>query len=79
MTLIEMMGPLYPPAAHTRAPKFMLLWENGVVMTEEKEVGELAPTGQRRKSVVLLVTLDRLSHAHTQTNIIMSLSPRTLK
>lgn len=36
-----------------------------------KEVGELAPTGQRRKSVVLLVALDGLSHAHEPTNIIM--------
>lgn len=47
---------------------------------QEKEVGELAPTGQCRKSVVLLVTLDRLSHAHLPTNIITcALSPRTLK
>ena len=40
-------------------------------LLQEKEVGELAPTGQHRKSVVLLVTLGGLSHAHRTTNIIM--------
>lgn len=41
-------------------------------MTEagEKEVGELTPTGQRRKSAVLLVSLDGLLIL-AQTNIIM--------
>lgn len=41
-------------------------------LSQIQDVGELAPTGQHSKSVVLLVSVDKLSHAHTLTNIIMS-------
>lgn len=60
------------PTSLKKSPKIYATLGNGSWWQnpfQEKEVGEPAPTGQRRKSVVLLVTLDGRSHALTHRQI----------